>query len=179
MIFDLKNSTITGRIGACADRSGDAAGVKKANMRKEVLTVKKMIKRGICVLLCLVMVCSIPLCASAANSNYKQFTSLFSIGDSNTMGYGLKGYKDYENRDYLHGLKGTFTAYVRDYVGAENKCNTMAYPGLRTKDVLYYLGGDVDMTGDKYFEKYSRDSWAQGLVKDNGKNKNNFINIGC
>lgn len=93
------------------------------------------------------------------------------------MGYGLKGYKDYVNRDYLHGLKGTFTAYVRDYLKLDtSKCNTMTYPGMRSKDALYYLGGSVSMTGDKFFEKFSTKSWPESLITDNGKNKNNFAN---
>ena len=118
------------------------------------------------------------LCTGAlAATKYKSFDSIFSIGDSNAMGYGLKGYKDYVNRDYLHGLKGTYTAYVRDYIKVDlNKCYTMTYPGLRSKDALYYLGGSVSMTGDAYFKQFSTESWPESLIHDNGKNKNNFIN---
>lgn len=122
------------------------------------------------------MLCSIPLCVNAATT-YKKFDSVFVIGDSNTMGYGLKGYKNYDTREYLHGLKGSFSTYVADKlnIATENR-NLMAYPGLRSKDALYYLGGSVDMTGDKFFKKYSQESWDKGLIVDNGKDGTNFMN---
>lgn len=138
--------------------------------------MNKTIKRGLSLVLCLVIVLSLSTGAFAA-TKYKSFDSLFSIGDSNAMGYGLKGYKDYENRDYLHGLKGSYTAYIRDYLDlSTKKCNTMTYPGMRSKDALYYLGGSVDMTGDSYFAKFSTQSWPESLITDNGTKGKNFQN---
>ena len=138
--------------------------------------MNRFIKRGLSLVLCLILMLS--LCSGAfAATKYKSFDSVFSIGDSNAMGYGLTGYKDYVNRDYLHGLTGSYTAHVRDYIMGKNKestCNTMTYPGLRSKDALYYLGGSVSMTGDSYFKKYSTESWPESLITDNGKNKNKF-----
>lgn len=138
--------------------------------------MNKIVKRGLSLVLCLVLIFSLTSGAFAA-TKYKHFDSVFSIGDSNAMGYGLKGYKDYVNRDYLHGLKGSYTAYIRNYLDlTTEKCNTMTYPGMRSKDALYYLGGKVDMTGDEYFEKFSTESWPESLITDNGPKGKNFQN---
>lgn len=136
-----------------------------------------MRKRFISILLALAMIiASCPATfADVEQSTYQHFSSIVSLGDSNSMGYGLKGYKDYSNARYLNGgVIGSFPQITSKILGVEKKNTTnISYPAFRSKDMLYFLGGDVDMTGDVFFENsYNNrlyhaavDSWR----KSNGK----------
>lgn len=126
-------------------------------------------KRIISMLLCVIMLASISVSSFAitppCDAEYPQFDSMFTIGDSNAMGYGLDGYygnphystegnnvNDYTDFSYLNGTYGAFPQLVQEALGIDRaKHNAMTYPAERAKDALYYLGGDVDMSTDKFF----------------------------
>ena len=125
-------------------------------------------KRIISMLLCVIMLASISVSSFAItprDAEYPQFDSMFTIGDSNAMGYGLDGYygnphystegnnvNDYTDFSYLNGTYGAFPQLVQEALGIDrSKHNAITYPAERAKDALYYLGGDVDMSTDKFF----------------------------
>ena len=108
--------------------------------------------------LCLVLLTALAVPAMA--SHKRGFDRIFSIGDSNGMAFGMRGYKGgeigedgmvikdsiYTNDLYLNGVPGSYTDAVRIGLGLNRKnCNAMTYPAFRIKDALYYLdAGEMD-----------------------------------
>ena len=145
----------------------------------------KNTKRIISVLLCVLMLASLGIGAFAdtppSEQKYPHFDSMFTIGDSNAMGYGLSGYQgnpaikgvgvwddsqNYTVFDYLHGVKGSFPELVASALGiAREDHNVFAYSAVRAKDALYFLGGDVDMSTDKFFP-ITMDEWMPVYLLD-------------
>lgn len=149
--------------------------------------MKKTFKRTLSIALCLVMLLSTGAAAFAGNTppTYQKFDSVFAIGDSNTMAYGLPGYKgnpaarhaddfnsanNWTENEYLHGIDGSYPQLVSEALGLDNTvaCDVMAYPAFRAKDMLYFLGGDVDMSNDSFFQGYvtRSDGWCDSILKD-------------
>lgn len=153
----------------------------------------KATKRIISVLLCVLMLGSLCVCAFAeeSNSKYPHFDSIFSLGDSNTMGYGLPGYKgNYGSgtytdpyRTYLKGIEGCYTDAVADTLSIDDSFDArvcMAYPAFRAKDMCYFLGLDVEK--DDFYESYKAQQWNRCVIPDSGgdgvtvDNGPNFVN---
>lgn len=87
------------------------------------------------------------------------------------MGFGLTGYQDYANREYLRGLEGTYSRQVAVALGLGGKLDMMAYPGFRAKEALRFLGCDV--TSDEYFEKSYRQRIFRAVEDSLCKNYSN------
>jgi len=95
---------------------------------------------------------------------YLEFDGVYTLGDSNAMGYGMPGYKggqvdengtlikgtEYQNLDYLHCVHGSFQDVVRQGLGLDwEKTYSMNYPAFRIRDALYYLDA---LDADYYHE---------------------------
>ena len=120
--------------------------------------MKTALRRILAVALCVVTVFSLSVAAFAKDSEpiYPHFDSIFSIGDSTCMGYGLKpGYKNWNDPEtYIHSVEGSYTNTVaKALLGEENleNCDMLAYPALRSKDSLKFLGVS-DIEPDPYFQ---------------------------
>lgn len=148
-------------------------------------------RRIIALVLAMLMLCSLGVTAFAGEAQeqekpkYQHYDSVFAIGDSNTMGYGLNGYKGnigngrYVNREaYLNFVEGSYPDCVADALGVpvENR-NNMSYPAFRAKDALFYLGGNVDMTEDDYYnDNYI--GWYNVVDEDSGAEANHDYTFG-
>ena len=131
----------------------------------------KTIKRTVSLLLCILLLTSVSLCAFADTPPvYRKYNSVFSIGDSNTMGFGLPGYKgNYGSgiytdpyKTYLKGVEGCYCDIVADALGIDDSFEArmnMAYPAVRAKDACWFLGAADEsiMDGDVFFESYRND----------------------
>lgn len=132
----------------------------------------------------LVSLCSFS--AFAAEKKYMDFDGIFTLGDSNAMGYGLDGYKggkvdengdlisetSYTNQDYLHCVRGSFQDVVRTELGLDwEQTWSMNYPALRVRDALFFLDAcDADeyhASAYDYRVQYAeRDAYGSKFVYD-------------
>lgn len=140
--------------------------------------MKNISKKIISVLLAALMLCSAGVCAFAApDTEYLHFDSVFAIGDSNAMGYGLTGYQDYANKPYLHFIEGTFSYHVAEALNIpyENRYG-LTYPALRTQDALHFLGNDIDVSADPFYVNPQFYSWwISPMVADAGADGQSFV----
>lgn len=160
--------------------------------------IMKAFKNSISLLLAVVMLCVLVVPAFAADSEkgyaeYMHFDSVFSIGDSNGMGYGLPGYKgnpvprldpdysrelNYTEDTYKHGVVGSFPELVSTALGVPRENHTaMDYPALRAKDALHFLGGNVDMSGDEFFNTYYEKLYRV-VAEDSGTDGSDIYGVG-
>ena len=152
--------------------------------------MKNTKKRIVSLLLVAIMVAT--LCpvvfAAAETTGYRHFSSIVTLGDSNAMGYGLNGYKGnpqyaalhdkdtslhYTDSQYLlGGVEGSFPQVVAETLGVDAaNCTNISYPAFRSKDMFYFLGGNVDMSNDSYF-KASYTVRFKPAVIDSWRDKN-------
>lgn len=156
-------------------------------------------KRIVALLLTAVMIAALcpTVFADGETTGYRQFSSIVTMGDSNAMGYGLDGYKgdpnylakrdlgdtstEYTDFSYLFGgIEGSFPQIAAKTLGVDTKnCTNMNYPALRAKDMLYFLGGNVNMNGDIFFESsYNMGRFNHAAIdswRDQNGNTTSFV----
>ena len=156
--------------------------------------MNKKTKRILSLLLCVVMVCS--LCtaafAEAPAKQYRHFDSIFVFGDSNSMGYGLPGYKgnplavsdpdfdsslDGTDHTYLHGVPGSFGYETAIALGLtdESSRDFMVHPALRAKDALHFLGAGVDDKDEAFERTYEKTLWNALIETDAAKEDGQYF----
>ncbi len=154
-------------------------------------------KRIVALLLTAVMIAALcpTVFADGETTGYRQFSSIVTMGDSNAMGYGLDGYKGnpqyaalhdkgaafhYTDSQYLlGGVKGSFSQIAAETLGVDRKnCTNISYPAFRSKDMFYFLGGNVDMTSDSFFKNSYTYRFKHAVIdswRDENGNKTAFV----
>ena len=141
--------------------------------------MNKYLRRVGCLVLTIVLALSLGTAAFATEKpeegKYYPFTSVYSIGDSTACGYGRPGYKVWENKGYLNALDGNYADIVAKTLSLKDKCVSLAYPAARNRDILCFLGEDIEK--DAFWNKKYNEYFSHAM-KDSvdSKGGNFFVN---
>lgn len=162
-------------------------------MKERTYKTKRIISLFLAALMLLSLCTAAFADTAAADTAYPEYDSIFAIGDSNSMGYGLDGYQGdsrpmldengnqmykpngdpiieyYIHREkYLNFVEGSYPDLVADKLGiAKENRNNLSYPAFRSKDACFYLKNGVDFTNDDYFNENYR-KWYIAASADSG-----------